>query len=388
MVDEARERRLAIYVRNPPAYSETFLDAQINALQPKLLLSGLPFATTAEPGGEFYPPKSIGGAATMLWARGIRRRSAEFVQALLTREQMRSNKINLLLANYGQEGVKFLSVCQGLQIPLLTHFHGIDAHAFAIQQEFKEQFPLLGMGGNRVVVVSEVMRETLCSLGVPENAIFLIRYGIELEKFEPLKEFSCNPVFLAVGRFVDKKAPYLTLLAFKKASERILNAKLKFIGSGELLETTINICKHIGIENSVEFLGSISPQEVAKQMRHATAFVQHSITPDHGPFAGDKEGTPVAVLEAMMVGLPIIASRHAGIGEVIEDGRTGLLFEERDVDAMAQAMVDVASDRSLCARLGAAARAEAINKYSAEAHATALKKCLDTTYAEWTTCQK
>ena len=121
-------------------------------------------------------------------------------------------------------------------------------------------------------------------------------------------------------------------------------------------------------------------------MRHATAFVQHSITPRTGPLSGDKEGTPVAILEAMMVGLPIIASRHAGIGEVVTNGHTGLLFEERDVEGMASAMISIASDSSLAARLGENARVEAHSKYQEDHYISSIRNSLEKTLSDWAKC--
>ncbi len=72
-------------------------------------------------------------------------------------------------------------------------------------------------------------------------------------------------------------------------------------------------------------------------MRQVRAFVQHSVEAENG----DSEGTPVAVLEAQCSGLPVVATRHAGIADVVIDGETGFLSEEGDVDRMAQNMIKV-----------------------------------------------
>ena len=87
-------------------------------------------------------------------------------------------------------------------------------------------------------------------------------------------------------------------------------------------------------------------------MESARAFVQHSV---EAP-SGDAEGTPVAVLEAGASGLPVVATRHAGIPDVVIEGKTGLLVEEHDVAGMADAMLRLIDDPPLAANLGAAAR--------------------------------
>jgi glycosyltransferase involved in cell wall biosynthesis len=221
------------------------------------------------------------------------------------------------------------------------------------------------------------MAKALMVLGIPESKIHLTRYGVDPARFEEKSVHATNPVFFGVGRFVDKKAPYLTLLAFAKAREHLPEAKLILGGTGELLEATRNIALALHLGDSVEFPGVLPPEAVATRMRGATAFVQHSLEPAAGPAAGDREGTPVAVLEAMMTGLPTISTRHAGIGEVIEHNRTGLLVEERDVDAMAEAMVTLATSPGLAARLGKAARAEALAKYTADHYLNSLRKVLE-----------
>jgi glycosyltransferase involved in cell wall biosynthesis len=82
--------------------------------------------------------------------------------------------------------------------------------------------------------------------------------------------------------------------------------------------------------------------------------VQHSVTT---PENGDREGKPVAVMEAMASGLPVVATRHSGIAELIDHGVTGFLVDEHDIEAMAEAMIRLAGDDALVRDLGRAASA-------------------------------
>ena len=84
----------------------------------------------------------------------------------------------------------------------------------------------------------------------------------------------------------------------------------------------------------------------------------------------------MAVLEAMFTGLPVVQTRHAGIDEVIEHGRTGLLVEERDVEGMAQAMLQVAQNPVLARMLGQTARRESMEKYTADHYIKPLEQIL------------
>src|SRR5690554_2937532 len=71
---------------------------------------------------------------------------------------------------------------------------------------------------------------------------------------------STKKQFVAIGRFTDKKAPYYTILAFKKAVENHPNAKLIMAGDGLMMNTCKNLVKYLGIQNQVEFPGVISPE--------------------------------------------------------------------------------------------------------------------------------
>ena len=127
------------------------------------------------------------------------------------------------------------------------------------------------------------------------------------------------------------------------------------------------------MENNVVFVGACSQQEVAERMRQVRAFVQHSLVASDG----DSEGNPVAVMEAQLSGLPVVATRHAGIPEVVLDGDTGLLVEEEDVEAMAQAMGRLLLEPELAARLGAAGRRRVANGFTVQHHWSAVSGVLE-----------
>jgi glycosyltransferase involved in cell wall biosynthesis len=116
------------------------------------------------------------------------------------------------------------------------------------------------------------------------------------------------------------------------------------------------------LSGAVELSGPRPHAEIANAMRGARAFVQHSIRTRNG----DSEGTPVAVLEAGASGLPLVATRHAGIQDAVSDGATGLLVDEGDIDGMAERMLRLAKDADLAARLGRAAREKICAEFSME----------------------
>ena len=109
-------------------------------------------------------------------------------------------------------------------------------------------------------------------------------------------------------------------------------------------------------------------------MKKARIFVQHSVTT---PETGDKEGTPVAIMEAMASGLPVISTRHAGILEMIEHGATGKLVNEFDYLEMAEEMVTLIQDKEALIRIGMAASGSIRANPLVANHTTRLTEIID-----------
>jgi len=155
--------------------------------------------------------------------------------------------------------------------------------------------------------------------------------------------------------------------------EKHPDVKLYFAGDGELLETCRNLVKYYNLEKNVLLLGRIKPNEYASLLSRVTGFIQHSITAE----SGDMEGTPVAVLEANAAGIPVIATRHAGIPDVILDGTTGLLVDEHDVDGMAEKIIELIENKELAIKLGKAGKERVKNNFSMERHLRMIEVALD-----------
>jgi glycosyltransferase involved in cell wall biosynthesis len=149
-------------------------------------------------------------------------------------------------------------------------------------------------------------------------------------------------------------------------------------GGGELFEACLILVRSLRLEHCVEFKGILSHEDVAIEMRRARVFVQHSVTT---PENGDMEGKPIAVMEAMASGLPVVATRHSGIPELIEDEVTGLLVAEYDIEAMADAMIRLAKDDDLVSRMGRSASKAIHDHPLISHHIEALEKIIDTSIA-------
>lgn len=353
---------LCIMSPNKNAYSETFIHAHIERLPANVrVIYGQRFPYYWDDAGQQLPftlPCRLIGA---ILRRVLRLTDSYFDKAPIIRFLLRY-KVDAVLAEYGPTGVAVVDVCRRANLPLIVHFHGYDAYRQTVLEEacmYQEIFK----SAAAIVVVSRDMERQLLDLGAPREKLHYNPYGVDLALFksgEPAAHAS--PIFVAVGRFVDKKAPHLTLLAFSKVNQRIPEARLVMIGNGELWYACKQLARALKIADAVQFCGPLSHAEVGAIMQQARAFVQHSIRTDYG----DSEGTPVVVLEAGAAGLPVVATRHAGIQDVVVDGKTGLLVDEGDVEGMAECMIRLADNPALASQLGNAARERIAAEFTME----------------------
>ena len=284
---------------------------------------------------------------------------------------MKHHNVDVILAEFGPTGADITPHAKRLAIPLVVHFHGHDAHRKSEVDAYAERYRSMFDYASSVLSVSNFMTETLVTLGANPSRIRYNPYGPRDSFFDVDADYS--PTVLSVGRFTDIKANYLTLAAFRIALERVPTAKLVMVGEGELLETCKTLALVWGIGSSVTFAGAVPHSRVSDCYRNACCFAQHSVSPSYG----DAEGTPVAIIEAGAAGLPVVATRHAGIPDVVVDGVTGYLVEEGDVNGMAAHMVSLLEDPALCRSMGAAARDRIRESFSLARHIRTVQEAID-----------
>lgn len=275
-------------------------------------------------------------------------------------EFLRRSGVRLVLAEYGLVGAEMTEPCRQAGVPLVVHFHGNDAHNERVHTEWRDGYRSMFKMAAAFVAVSSDMRRHLIELGVPAERVHLIPYWVDPTRFCDAKPADAPPTLLTVGRFVEKKAPHLTLLAFERALREAPDARLVMIGNGPLLGPCQQLAKVLGLSDRVEFLGGVESSVVADWMRRVRGFAQHSVVASDL----DSEGTPVAILEASASGLPVIATRHTGIKEAVCDQVSGYLVDELDVNGMAAGMVRVLRDPALAKSLGDAGRRHVAENYS------------------------
>lgn len=364
--------RICIVQPSLSAVSETFIRSHAERLRD---VCGVVHSLNGRPaiGDQSVLSQSLPARASRAIARRLRGQNwgAEIDAGYAA--AFRQTGADVVLAEYGTVGSRIAEICRRCRIPLVVHFHGYDASKLEVLERLAEPYRQMFDHAAAVIAVSGAMSRKLLTLGCPPDRLVYSPYGIDCKQFRGANPSEADPTFVAVGRFVEKKAPYLTLLAFAQLLESCPEARLRMIGNGPLSGVCEDLARALGITHAVTFLGAQPPEIVRREMQTARAFVQHSITAADG----DSEGTPVAVLEAGASGLPVVSTRHAGIPDVVIEGETGLLVDERDVDGMATQMLRLARDPQLAAELGRNAAAHVRRYFTMEQSIGHLQRVLD-----------
>jgi colanic acid/amylovoran biosynthesis glycosyltransferase len=202
-----------------------------------------------------------------------------------------------------------------------------------------------------VTTMNTEMRDKLIRLGADPAATHVLPMGADVEMIRPLaaaSERQPNRI-LFVGRLVEKKGTTFLLSALKQLGPD--GYELRIVGDGPLRSQLEGEAAGL----PVLFLGSLGRRELAAEYGAATVAVFPSVAAS----SGDQDGLPVAMLEAMSAGCPIVASRLPGIADAIVPGESGLLVEPGSASQIADALRDLLSDDGMRSRLGAGASVRA-----------------------------
>jgi glycosyltransferase involved in cell wall biosynthesis len=207
------------------------------------------------------------------------------------------------------------------------------------------------------------------ALGARETPL-TIPYGVSTDLFGPRPQEAADlraklglspqsPVVLAVGRLVHKKGFEVLVDATPRLARACPDLRVVIAGAGDLREGLLDRARVLGIADKVFLVGNVPRHELPAYYAMATLVAVPSIRDD----AGNVDGLPNVLLEAMASGTALVASAVAGIPQAVRDGREAILVEERDPEALARAILDLLRSPGRRENLGASARARALEAF-------------------------
>ena len=268
---------------------------------------------------------------------------------------------DVVVVHYGDLGAHWAFLDT---LPFVVVFHGVDVarHLPALPEKERSR---LWKAMTRGLPVSRFWKNRLVELGCPPGKLKVHHMGIDTERFRPAETTvreSGGFRMVSVCRLVDKKGIDTALEAVARIIREYPARPVTYdiVGNGPERSRLEQLAASLGIGGAVTFHGERPREYIRDLFAEADAFVLPSRTASNG----DMEGIPVSLMEAMASGLAVVSTHHSGIPELVEDGVSGLLAGENDIEGIARALKSLIDDPVLVSRLGKNARATVVADFN------------------------
>jgi len=273
---------------------------------------------------------------------------------------------DLMHIYFGHTGVHLLPFIEQWDKPCVVSFHGADVAQKSEIKDYPAKLRRLFKAVPLVFARSQSLVDRLVHLGCPPEKLRINRTGIPLNEFpfvdrEPPRDGKWRVV--QACRLIPKKGVATSLRAFAIFKKDNPGAEFFIAGKGPLQSELEMLAGGLGILRDVHFVGFLPQPKLLELYASSHLFLHPSeISPNQ-----DQEGVPNSVLEAMATGLPVVATRHGGIPEAVDHGRTGFLVAEEDHVGLANAMQLITSSPATLKQMGERAHAAVVERFGQDA---------------------
>ena len=243
---------------------------------------------------------------------------------------------DVFIAHFGPAGVtaaklRELGVIRG---KIATIFHGIDISSRDVLNHYTPEYQQLFRRGDLMLPISDLWAGRLQKMGCPREKIAVSRMGVDMTRFSPrpVKAPATPLEIISVARLTEKKGLHVAIEACRQLKEQGVAFRYRILGIGPWERRLRTLIEQYQLEDVVEMPGFKPSHEVKAILDDADVFLLPSVTGADG----DMEGIPVALMEAMAVGIPVVSTLHSGIPELVEADKSGWLVPENDARALSQ----------------------------------------------------
>ncbi len=268
---------------------------------------------------------------------------------------LESRGADLMHIYFGHTGVHLLPFIEHWDKPCVVSFHGADVAIKDDIADYPEKLRRLFDLVPLVLARSQSLANRLVQFGCPPEKLRINRTGIPLDDF-PFVDRQPPPdgrwKVMQACRLIPKKGVATSLRAFAIFKRDNPHAQFLIAGKGPLQRELEMLAAGLGISKDVHFVGFLPERKLMELYASSHMFLHPSETPPDE----NQEGIPNSMLEAMATGLVVAATRHGGIPEVIQHGRTGWLVPEEDHISLARTMQEITSSPRILSEMGLRAR--------------------------------
>ncbi len=273
---------------------------------------------------------------------------------------LRRDPYDVIHCQFGQLGLKALrlrdmGVARGR---LVVSFRGADLTVYGAAEGYARLF----REGDLFLPVCDRFKRKLLALGCEARKVRVHLSGISLSKFEytPRRRDAGEPTrLLTVARLVEKKGVTYGIEAVARLKALGHRVRYTVVGDGVLRPELERTIQRLGLAEEVRLVGGRSHDDVIPMLRDAHILLAPSVTASDG----DQEGMPVVLMEGMAMGLPVVSTLHSGIPELVQDGVSGFLVPERDVEALTDRLACLIDHPERWPGMGRAGRARIEAEY-------------------------
>ena len=240
-------------------------------------------------------------------------------------------------------GIPFIK----FDIPLVFTFYTAELTLASKNSIFRFFSKNIIKGGDHFIFISSFTKNSFFSLFSEfkniKYSILPFASSLEQAKMKRPKVNSKNNNILFVGRIVERKGIVYLIKAAEILKTKGYHFKVTIVGDGPDREKLKNMIMKKNLTDLVRFTGKVSDKELHTHYENSDLFVLPAIVDSKG----DTEGLGVVLIESLIYGIPVVASKVGGIVDIVKDRKTGLLVEQKDSEKLAQAIITMLVDQNL-----------------------------------------
>lgn len=263
---------------------------------------------------------------------------------------------DIVHVHFGNLALPVAQLCDAgfINVPVIVTFHGTDLNEIRPVSNC-QLFARVFQSAQLLTVGTKHMAKHLEECNISSEKYKVIPMGIDLPKFNTVtlqqrQRDLAGTRLVTIGRLVEFKGIEYAIRAVAELRKKWPDITLDVIGDGPLRGSLEQLCGDLDVASAVKFRGALEHEKVLSLLQESDIYIQPGIVASDGT----REGQGVAVAEAQAFGLPVVASRVGGIPEIVIDGETAYLVEQKDVIGLIEKISLLICDNELRERMGAA----------------------------------
>lgn len=308
----------------------------------------------------------VNAAASIFTAKGLKslniKKYGNDAKRLILCSILSKNKnsieADIILAHFGPAGVFALKLRELgiLKGKIATIFHGSELSQDSALAEYQKSYQHLFLNTELILPISYLWADKIAEMGCDRRKITVQRMGIDLEKFDfsPIKKIDYPIKIVSVARLTEKKGIDVAIRACNILNLSNIDFTYNIFGEGPLEKELNELIGNFNLNGKVILSGFKSQNEIRDILNDSNVFLLPSKTSK----TGDMEGIPVALMEAMAIGVPVVSSYHSGIPELVKNEHSGWLVPENDYQALAAILTSLPERQVMVSQMLLNARSE------------------------------